>query len=324
MAAGEETLQMIYFGIILLMGLIWWPWPHQKKLPSLLTGLIFLLMCLSYEQKNAFVGIMLASSVLIAWIMIIQSVLVRHFQNMKKRRAYNLRVVLLLLLNIFIYLPLLDDTFNQVRGLNRFILIAAGITDFLATTSLIIFAFLVLILQQFSKANPSDVLLVLGAGLKKGKVGTILAERLNRAIECWLLNKKAIVIVSGGILHGEETSQAEEMTNYLIQAGVYAQQIIQENQAKNTRQNLIYTEKLIKYYNLQGKQVRVVTSSFHLPRTWIYLHQLGLHWQLTASRVPLTQLPLTVTRDYLGIIRDHKLLASITAILIVVVGEIIM
>lgn len=315
---------MIYFGLIILVGLIWWPWPKKRVFPAILSAFCLFLVALDFEWIDLFMPVTLAFLVLIDWLLVIQSVLVRSFKGMAIRQAYNLRVILLLLLNILIYLPYSSGAFSQVKGFNRLILIAASITNFLVTAGLVVFALVVILLQQFSKAKPSEILLVLGAGLKKGKVGTILAERLNKTLKCWQLNPKAIVIVSGGKLHGETTSQAAAMANYLIQVGVPAKQIIQEEQAKNTRQNLMYTEKLIKDYDLQGRRVRVVTSCFHLPRTRIYLHQLGLHWWLTASRVPWTQLPLTVTRDYLGIIRDHRLLALITTLLIVIVGEIIM
>ena len=160
-------------------------------------------------------------------------------------------------------------------------------------------------MQLLSKPVKADCLIVLGAGLRHGKVPPVLAARLQRAATCWKLNRNATIIVTGGILHGEKLSEARAMAKYLTTHGIPQDRIILEEQAMNTWDNLRNCQKLLQKRAESKQKIIVITSSFHIFRTYNYLRRLKLSWSIVPSKTPWKLQPLTVVRDYLGIIRDH-------------------
>lgn len=78
-------------------------------------------------------------------------------------------------------------------------------------------------------------------------------------------NKDIIFIPSGGQGTNEVISEAEAMKRYLIEQGVNNQQIIIENNSKNTYENIKYSYKLIKEQNKNSK-IAFSTTNYHVFR----------------------------------------------------------
>jgi uncharacterized SAM-binding protein YcdF (DUF218 family) len=76
-------------------------------------------------------------------------------------------------------------------------------------------------------------------------------------------NKNSIAIVSGGQGSGEDISEAEAMSKYLLSKGISKNRIIKEDQSTNTNQNILFSNKFMPEGN---RKTVIVTSRFHVYR----------------------------------------------------------
>jgi uncharacterized SAM-binding protein YcdF (DUF218 family) len=285
--------------------------------PLCWTGILLILIGGEIAYPETFTAPALGTASLLTWLESIGIVLIRRFSEPHKLIKYNQKVLALMLLNLFGWLPLLFNQTYQYSWFNQQIILVAQVINGVATLGLILYWLVIIWQQLFSKPESADYLVVLGAGLRQGKVPPVLAARLDQAIKCWQLNTKAKIIVTGGILHGESISEAQAMDDYLVAKGIPQTQIILEERAMNTWENLKNCQKLLLRRRQLDTKIQVVTSSFHVLRTSDYLRQLGLGWPTIASKTPWQLQPLTVVRDYLGVLRDH-LYSWLTLLVIVV------
>lgn len=239
----------------------------------------------------------------LCWSGSIYLILVRRFKNKAALLRYNRLVLIFMLVNLLFCWPLLYWLMlNSSEVIIHHLLVIAIVTDSLSTGGLLAFVFYSLSVRHRALPSRETRIVVLGAATHDGHVPPVLAARLNHAIACWLQQPSAKVIVTGGVVHQESSSEAAAMARYLQKRGIPQAQIIIEGTAKNTWQNLTASAKLIE----PGQPVVVVTSDFHVLRVKSYLKKLHLNWQVTGARTPAGHCPLTFVRDYLGLLRDHR------------------
>jgi len=119
----------------------------------------------------------------------------------------------------------------------------------------------------------ADYVIVLGAQVRGTALSRALKARLDTAYEYLTDNKSTMVIVSGGQGSGEDISEAEAMSQYLISKGIKADKIIKENQSTNTYQNINYSKKLMKAGN---HHIVLITNQFHVYRATCIAKKQGL------------------------------------------------
>ena len=105
-------------------------------------------------------------------------------------------------------------------------------------------------------------------------LGTLPEKAVPRALaaaELYLASKVKYVVPSGGVeweYEGELVSEAEIMRRVLLERGVPQEAIILENEARTTKENMIYgslqINRNINFYNVS--RVCIVTSPSHLRR----------------------------------------------------------
>ena len=122
------------------------------------------------------------------------------------------------------------------------------------------------------KTKKLDYVVVLGAGLMGKKVTPLLAARINRGIEVYRRNPGSKIIMSGGQGPGEEIPEAVAMAKYAEEKGISKQDIIVEDKSKTTRENLIFSHRLMK----PGSRFAIVTNSYHVYRALVLAKRLGL------------------------------------------------
>ena len=86
----------------------------------------------------------------------------------------------------------------------------------------------------------------------------------------------ARVIVSGGQGADETQTEASVMDAYLRGKGIAAERIVQETEARTTRENLINARKLAAEAGISTEQVLIITSEFHLSRAKFIARSLGM------------------------------------------------
>lgn len=319
---------MIYlFSWFLLLGLLWWPKAQQLRWPGAWTMIGTVVILMVWRQWLMY-PLAVAGACLLVWLEILQIILVRRFQNIGNAQSFNTKVFVLELLNMLLILPLQVKIclHNQFGIITQQVSLLALMINGLIMVGLLLFWFITLWLPVMQPASKSfQAIVILGAGLHDGKVPPILASRLRVANQLWHQQPTAKLVVTGARLRGDYLSEAEAMADYLVHhCQVPRTQILLEEEAHNTWENLQFSSRLLQNRgSSKESKIAVVTSSFHLIRAWTYCRQQNLEWTLVAAPTPLGHQPMAVTRDYLGILRDHPWFSMMIVIVALLVAEIL-
>ena len=147
------------------------------------------------------------------------------------------------------------------------------------------------------------VIIVLGAGIREGEVRSTLGLRLDRAVEYHRRNPNAMIVVSGGLGHGETFTEAEVMSWYLIDRGVSADMILLEGRSYSTYTNMTFSRAVIDRYFDYPPNVVVVTSDFHMYRSVRFARYVGLNATAYASNTPWYSAPFAYLREVAAVIK---------------------
>lgn len=132
-----------------------------------------------------------------------------------------------------------------------------------------------------------DVAIVLG-GYTKG--GTYADDRLNlsyagnRLTDAIQLYKRGIVkklLISGGDgrLLGESYPESNLAQKYLLDIGVKPEDLLIENQSRNTHENAVFSKQLLEKQGFTNAKTLVITSAFHMPRSIGCFKKIGINAQ---------------------------------------------
>lgn len=170
------------------------------------------------------------------------------------------------------------------------------------------------ILYQFVPRHYNqDYLIVLGAGLINGeKVTPLLAGRINRAIQFAQKQvdkgkKMPKIIMSGGRGGDEKISEAQAMTNYAVSRGINRDDIILEDQSKNTYQNMLFSKKIAtKDFGNSNFKAKFFSNNYHIFRAALYAKMAGLKANGVGSYTRFYFLPNAIIREFAGVFVMHK------------------
>jgi uncharacterized SAM-binding protein YcdF (DUF218 family) len=111
---------------------------------------------------------------------------------------------------------------------------------------LLVFTISAIVNLIYPRKNNYDYIIILGAGLFKDWIPPILKSRIELGRKHYLLakkyNKNIKIIVSGGQGVNETIPEALAMANYLIENNIPKDDIIIENQSKNTYENIKFSK----------------------------------------------------------------------------------
>jgi uncharacterized SAM-binding protein YcdF (DUF218 family) len=170
-------------------------------------------------------------------------------------------------------------------------------------------------------AQPADVIIVLGAGLRRsGAAGWALTRRAEHASVLWEQGHAPLILCSGGQSPSQQRSEAEGCRDVLLEEGIPPDAIALENRSRSTEENALYSQEIMQA-NRWSKAI-LVTDSFHAlraqfifsargydtvvsPVPWqrinnsgYYITMLGrevvaLHWQVFKDtlNLPITHVP---------------------------------
>lgn len=148
---------------------------------------------------------------------------------------------------------------------------------------------------------------VLGSGLINGKVTPLLASRLTVGIEKYAdfraLTGEAVIIPSGGQGPDEPMPEGVAMREYLTEHGVPSGDIIVEDQARNTEENLIKSRLLIPE---PDEPMAVVTNNYHVFRTALLTRKLGITAHVYGAPTATYFLPSALIREFVAILVENK------------------
>ena len=118
---------------------------------------------------------------------------------------------------------------------------------------------------RVDRAQPADVIVVLGAGLRRdNQPGPALTRRAAHAALLWQQGYAPIVICSGGNPGNRARSEAAACAELLQADGVPQSAIMLEEESRSTEENAMYTRVLM---SEKGWQTAIVVSDgYHLFR----------------------------------------------------------
>ncbi|MFN4144650.1 MAG: YdcF family protein [Runella sp.] len=96
------------------------------------------------------------------------------------------------------------------------------------------------------------------------------SDRAAQAFQLYKEGKIQKIIISGGFtsITGQIASHSEEndgVRGYLLKLGVAAEDIVQESKSKNTRENALFSAKILRE-QFKTNECMLITSAFHLRR----------------------------------------------------------
>jgi uncharacterized SAM-binding protein YcdF (DUF218 family) len=149
-----------------------------------------------------------------------------------------------------------------------------------------------------------DAIIILGSGIRGTHVPVMLQRRLEQAREYLRRNPHADVIVAGGQGYGEDIAEALAMQHALVSLGVNADQILLEDQSRNTYENLANSKKILDA-RFHGRPYRVamVTSDFHMFRALGVARIYGLHAKSFNAPLDWYLRPGSFIRESLSIVK---------------------
>lgn len=117
---------------------------------------------------------------------------------------------------------------------------------------------------------------VLGAQIQGDQPSLTLKKRLDRAYEYLTEHPEASVFVSGGQGPDEQQTEASVMSAYLTARGIDPSRIVEETEASDTRENLLFSVALAEKRSIDTGSVLIITSDFHMPRAKYIAGKLGM------------------------------------------------
>lgn len=137
------------------------------------------------------------------------------------------------------------------------------------------------------------IMVILGCQVKPWGPSILLQDRINKAVDYLQEHPDVIVVASGGQGADEHISEAQAIYEGLVEQGIDANRILQENQSYNTIQNLRNSMELLEKsgYDM-GDDMIVVSNGFHLTRVrmlWTRIH--GNDDNLSTLAAPSSHVP---------------------------------
>ncbi len=156
-----------------------------------------------------------------------------------------------------------------------------------------------------------DYIIVLGAYILPSGPSVLYRNRLDTAYDYLMDNPDTVCIVTGEKGRNEVISEGEGGKNYLTAKGIPAERVIAETKAKDTPENIRYSYEIIDSRRTGEEMLRIgiVTNNFHVFR--------GVHLAMAhgedkicgiAAKVPAYYLPNNMTREFMGVLRDLRLM----------------
>ena len=130
--------------------------------------------------------------------------------------------------------------------------------------------------DELPYADAPAFVVVLGAQIHGDQPSRTLRERLDLALDYLERRPDAVCVVSGGQGPDERQTEASVMKAWLVRRGIAEERILEETQAHNTRENLLFSARLAEQAGVGTDRVLIITSEFHLCRAKYLAGRLGM------------------------------------------------
>lgn len=174
------------------------------------------------------------------------------------------------------------------------------------------------------RRRPYNYIIVLGSGLIGGRVPPLLASRIDKGIEIFHKHRseknKPILIFTGGQGADESRPEGEAMAAYAREKGILDQEMLIEDKAVNTFENLTFSKKLLekdaKEKSLtHSLRTVIVTNNFHVFRSLLWARKVKLPCDGAGSKTKFYFWLNALIREFIGMLymekKSHMLVLSV-------------
>lgn len=221
---------------------------------------------------------------------------------------------------------------DQQLIIKRIIDISINVTLSYLYTIIIATLYCNIMASRHIPAFDKDYIIILGCKVSKdGNLTPLLKSRVDKGIEFAKMQKEKtgkdiIFIPSGGKGHNETISEAEAMKKYLINKGIDKKNIILEDRATNTLENMKYSNSII-INNSKDAKISFVTTNYHVFRSGVIATKCGIDCEGMGSTTKWYFYTNALIREFMAnIVSEYKkhlaLLAimNISVIVLVLIG----
>jgi uncharacterized SAM-binding protein YcdF (DUF218 family) len=155
-------------------------------------------------------------------------------------------------------------------------------------------------------ARPAEAIVVFGAAQYNGRPSPVLKARLDHAADLYDRGIAPIIVVTGGQQPNDRSAntEASASADYLATLGIPQEDILRENDARNTWDSMASAANFLKR---DGKeQVILVTDPFHAARVQAMAQELGLDSHVSPTRTS----PIGGTRELKHFARETAAVAA--------------
>lgn len=140
--------------------------------------------------------------------------------------------------------------------------------------------------------HQADAALVLGAAAWDKRPSPVFRERINHALYLYRIGIVKKLMFTGGTPKSGFMTEAAVARRYALKKGVSAEDIVYENQSRDTYQNLLNGKQLADDNNIDS--IIIVSDPYHMARASLMAEDLGLNAQ--TSPTPTTRYIATSTK----------------------------
>lgn len=149
-------------------------------------------------------------------------------------------------------------------------------------------------------------IVVLGSRLINGSVPPLLRSRLDKALAIYERTApRPLLIPSGGQGRDEAQTEGAAMAEYLVHAGAEPSDVMVEDRAVDTEENLRFSARIFAESGRSGPLL-VVTSNYHVLRAALLARGLKIDAEVLGSPTARYYLPSAFLREYVAVLVEHK------------------
>lgn len=231
-------------------------------------------------------------------------------------RFYTVWFALAVLIVVTMLLPKLTHVARTRVGIVFWRALAVLARVFWAAFALVMAVTCCLVGSQFvAQGSPDlDYIIVLGAQVYDNGPSEVLRYRLDAAYDYLEENPGTVCIVSGGKGANEPRPEGAVMRQYLVGRGIDADRIVEEDESRNTAENIANSKAIIlereglpadTAATPEDVTVGIVTTNFHVFRGRALARHAGITGAVgIAARINPVYLPNNVLREAGGIAKD--------------------
>ena len=143
-----------------------------------------------------------------------------------------------------------------------------------------VYAFLIVFVAVSGYAHPptgkENVMIVLGAGLRRDQPSTLLRYRLDKAYAYAVEHPDLLVVTSGGQGRDEWVPEGQAMRDYLVAKGLEPERVVAENASTSTEENFAFSLEILRQYGFdETTPIVYVSNAFHCYRAGRYAERAG-------------------------------------------------